>query len=224
MPDKAKDNDVMDAGTAGPVFQEVIRPFSTRIAALNADRSRVPVSRCMPLTSREPSRPGRVAEVARHPGSVKAQPGEPQQQQGKPRVSSLNRSHESKGAAAAGGTSAELGATSETGANASVEPSALDEDLSHLQQQLPPRDTPPATPTPALTDTALLYGAPSRARLGAAGSQTHTAGGQLLRQPARKSLWQDVSKKLHSAPNTGRHDIKASQLPSCLRGPQLPID
>ena len=193
------------------MFQEVIRPFSAYIAALNADRTRGPVSKCIPFNSQKQSRPGRVAEVARYPSSGTLQPEEAQQPQGHPPVSSLNRSHESEVAAAAGGETAKLGSASETQEDASLELTALEKDLSHLQQLPSPQDTQPANPTPAVTSATQLSGVPFRARLGTAGSRAHTAGGQLLRQPARSGLWGDGSRKLQSAPSTGQHDIKASQ-------------
>ena len=206
------DSDALHAETAGPVVQEVIRPFSAHVAALNADRTRAPVSRCTPVSSQARHQPGRVAEVASYPGTVASQPREAaQQQQWKPPVSQA-RLQESTGAAGAGGGAAEVESATASEAGASAEHSALNEVLMRLQQQLLQRDTPPAPPALASADAMLPTGGPSHAYLGTAGAQTHTAGEQLLRHSARSSLRQGVSRKLQSAQYPGQHDTKASCL------------
>ena len=54
------------AGTSGTIFQEVIRPFSAHVAAINADTTRPAVPKCVPLTDPKPhERPAAVPAPAR---------------------------------------------------------------------------------------------------------------------------------------------------------------
>ena len=205
--------------TAGPVFQEVIRPFSAHVAALNTDKTRAPVSRCTPIATQARSQPGRIAEVARYPGTLAMQPEEAaQQQQWKPPVS-VSRPHENTGAAAAVDGAAEVQAATGSEATASVEPSALDEDLEHLQQQRPQQEMPPAPPALASADAMLPTGGPSHGHLSMARSQDHGLKELLLRALARNSLRQGVSRRLQSAQYPGQHDTKVSCLPLCSPNP-----
>ncbi len=195
----------LGAETSGAVFQEVIRPFSTHVAALNADRTRAPVSRCTPLTSQVARpQPGRVAGIASHHGAIPAQPEEAaQQKQWMPPVSQ-NRLQESTGAAAAAGGAAEVASAAASEAAASAEPSALDEDRVHPQQQPLQQHKPPGPPTLASAYAMLPTGAPSHGHL------ENGLKEWLLMALARDSQRQGVSRKLHAARRPVQHDTKAS--------------
>ena len=64
----------MIAETSGTVFQEVIRPFSAHVAAINADKARPPVPKCTPLSSHTQQGPSHIAEVASYTDIISAQP------------------------------------------------------------------------------------------------------------------------------------------------------
>ena len=206
----------MAAETASPVFQEVIRPFSAHVAALNADRTRAPVSKCTPLFNPTRPNPGRAADTTSNSDSMIKQPDQAARQQQEAPSAGLTRPQDSTGAAAASGQPVAPGSLSEAGAAASTEASALDEDLTHLQQQLPQQDLPPAPPTPPIADAMLPSGGPSRAHMATAGARIRATKEQLLRHPARNSLRQGVSRQLHAAKNPGQHDTEASRLVSSM--------
>ena len=206
----------MDAETASPVFQEVIRPFSAHVAALNADRAKAPISKCTPLFNPTRPNPGRVADTTSYSDSMIRQPDQAARQQQEALSVGLTRPQDSRGAAAASGQPVEPGSMSEAEAAASTEPSAMDEDLAHLQQQLPQQGLPPAPPAPASADAMLPSGGPSRAHTAAAGIQIRASGEQLLRHPARNSLRQGISRELHAAMIPGQRDLEASRLVSCM--------
>jgi len=84
----------MNAETSGTVFQEVIRPFSAHVAAINADKARPPVSKCTPLSSQTQQGPSHVAEVASYTDNISAQPGRGPQQATPP--AEQQRPYESK--------------------------------------------------------------------------------------------------------------------------------
>ena len=195
----------LGAETSGAVFQEVIRPFSAHVAALNADRTRTPVSRCTPLTSQVARpQPGRVAGVASHRGADTAQPEEAAQQQRWKPPGSLNRLQESTGAAAAAGVAAEAASAAASEAAASAEPSALDKDRVHPQQQPLQQHKPPGPPTLASAYAMLPTGAPSHGHL------ENGLKEWLLMALARNSPRQGVSRKLRAAQSPVQHDTKAS--------------
>ena len=60
------------AVTMGPVFQQVISPFSAYVAARNADASRPPVEKCTPLVSPKPTQQERsiAPEMAHKTASI----------------------------------------------------------------------------------------------------------------------------------------------------------